>query len=142
MTSEAPRAGAIARTNDGVEVGVVIGILGDYIQLEDDADGRMWLPRDEVVFSDDEECELDFPLSDLSARVVPAPDAYEESEYLGDLSEDEREQRKIVLRQLAQQRAESYEDGEAVDTDGTVGEPVEEELDRMQSADGPGSQPR
>ena len=142
MNSEAPYTGAVARTSDGAEVGIVVAVLGDYIQVEDEDDGRMWLSREDIVRDGDQDSlELGFPMSDLNARLVTSPDDYDQSQYLRELDDEEREQRKVMLRQLAAQRAESAAAGEVVDADGRLGEPVEEELHRMREEDGGESPP-
>ena len=80
-------------------------------------------------------CDPDTPWQD--GREVPhlVGSAHEE---VGVLAEDMREQRAQVLAQTAEQRERLREDGiDMPQEDNTVGEPVEEELARMEREDAP-----
>lgn len=117
-------------TADDEALGSVEEILGDYFKVQRSDDPALWLPLDTVSETDDHAVHLSFRENAVIEHSVPAPpDRYRESHYLSShLTEDEEEQRMLMLRELAEQRGEAGSAAEG----GSVGMPVEEELARME----------
>ena len=124
-------------TADDEALGSVEEILGDYFKVRrEDDDPALWLPLAAVSQTDDRAVRLSFREGALIEHAVPAPpDRYAESRFLSsNLTEDEEEQRRLMLRQMAEQREEIRSDNfESADQGESVGIPVEEELARMES---------
>jgi len=131
--------GARVRTQDDRDVGAVDAVLGDYFKLGRGADQALWLPLANVQSVDGLDVVLDFRSDAMIEHRVPAPpDQYHESAYLrGELTEDEQEQREIMLAELAEQRREMSENEQVLSSpESTIGIPVEQELERMQAGQG------
>jgi hypothetical protein len=116
-------------TRDGHALGTVRRTLGDYFQVLSDDSRERWFPLATLVPGKDRPT-VDFEEADMLAASVPAPDDYDQSQYI---EEDERTpeqeaQRRMVLGELAEQRRELRSEDGLPAADRTVGEPVEKEL--------------
>lgn len=142
-TSDVPQVGSNVWSAGGDFLGTAEEVLGDYFRMRS-RDGReYWLPRTAVI-SADGRTTVDFEEDDLLTRTVPAPDAYEESQYLeAERRTDEQdEQREHVLRELSEQREALRDKGALPDAARTIGEPVEAELHEMEDAPAAGRAPQ
>jgi hypothetical protein len=127
-------AGTDVWSRDGELLGTVEQVLGDYFQLRPTEGGRQhWFPLASVE-TGGSRATVDFEHGDVLASSVPAPDAYEQSQYIeADERSDEQEaQREHLLHDLADQRQKLHSEGALPDADRTVGEPVEQELGEME----------
>jgi hypothetical protein len=124
-------------TRDGEFIGTVAQVLGDYFQLYSQERGRHWFALSSVE-ADGQRATVDFDAGDLLASTVPAPDAYEESQYIesDERTEEQDEQREQVLRDLAEQRREISSEGALPAAERTVGESVEQELREIEAGEG------
>ncbi|MGE3857820.1 MAG: DUF2171 domain-containing protein [Dehalococcoidia bacterium] len=119
-------------TADDEALGNVEEILGDYFKVQRSDEAALWLRLDTVSETDDQAAHVSFRENAVIEHSVPAPpDRYRESHYLSShLTEEEEEQRRLMLRELAEQRGE-HGDGSAAAGE-SVGISVEEELARME----------
>jgi hypothetical protein len=122
---------------DGEFLGVVRRELGDYFEIRAEGGRGHWFPKS-TLHSDGKRTSVDFALSDILSNSVPAPDDYQQSQYIDAeaRTDEEDEQREHVLRELAEQRQELHSGGALPDAEGTVGEPVEEELREIEGHSG------
>lgn len=138
-----PPLGVEVQTQDGKDLGRVQQVLGDYVRVGDEQEEH-WFPIDELGPIEDNALRTTFPGADILTHAVPAPDHTPESSQTESvLADTEREQREVMLRQTAEQRARLHsDDTEMPDERDTIGEPVEQELARMRSQDTPTSPSR
>ncbi|MCK9486460.1 MAG: hypothetical protein M0R73_07135 [Dehalococcoidia bacterium] len=133
-----PPVGVPVSTKDGKDLGRVREVLGDYVMVsggsaEDGAEH--WFLVDTLGPIRDNAIRTSFDSSDVHGHAVTPPDRYEEREYSGAMSAEQREQRASMLRRTAEQREQLRSDGVQMPDEGdTIGEPVEQELARMRDA--------
>lgn len=127
------KVGTGVRTSDGVELGLVKEISGDFIKVDAPLRADYWINADYVLGAGTEGVELAFAKGDLGAYKRDKPGLLDDEDPLSSeaavdvvIGEDEQiEQRIRMERQLVEQRLE------LPDTGGTIGEPVEAELERL-----------
>ncbi len=132
------------RTSDGAELGLVKEIAGDFIKVDAPLRADYWINAEYVLSGGAEGVELSFAKGDLGAYKRDKPGLVDDEDPLSSeaavdlvIDEDEQiEQRVRMERQLAEQRRDlphTHPDGKGAppDTGGTIGEPVEAELDRL-----------
>ncbi len=140
--------GCPVHTSDGVEIGLVKEISGDFVKIDAPLRADYWISADYVLNARAEGVELSFAKSDLAAYRRAKPDVLEGEDPLSSeatvdavMNEDEQmEQRVRMERELVEQRRDlphTHPEGEDAppDTGGTRGEPVEQELERLAADD-------
>lgn len=130
-------------TRDGERIGAVCEMTDVHLKVNAPLQRDYWLSLDYVAAATPEGVHLSFDKSDLGAYKQEGgePQLDEPSgQFAGGVilsEEEQREQRERMARELAEQRRElphshDSESG-APDTGGTIGEPVEVELERMET---------
>ncbi len=137
-----PMVGGLAETADGHQLGKVTEIRGDYFHVEAEKSAGHWFPLDVVSAAGSEQVILTFQNSDLQQHEVPVPpDEVDPAEGRAAILPAEEEQRASMLAELARQREQIHRDGIVMPDEGkTVGEPVEQELQRLTGDDAPVSE--
>jgi hypothetical protein len=112
--------------------GVIQQVLGDYFQLLDRDETSRWFPRARL-HRYGARFELDFARDEAASVSVPAPDAYEETQYIEPeaRTDEQQQQREQVLRDMARHRQELRSASTLLAAERTVGEPVEQELEEL-----------
>lgn len=126
--------GLEAETTDGQLLGIISEVDGDYVRVEADDAEAHWLRADAVDDPADGRVRLDFREDEFDSRVaaVPPGEIRRAPDDRGPLP-SELEQRKMMLADMAEDREKLREDGvDMPDERDTVGEPVEEELERLE----------
>ena len=124
-------------TSDQKELGIVGRTTSKQFEVNPADGSPYWLERQSVVSAEREEVVVGFPRRQLARRRVKSDDAdvsdgttLSEIDTEGAMSRDEKlDQRERMDRDLARQRARR---GDSPDEDRSYGEPVEEELARLE----------
>src|SRR5687768_1103613 len=84
-------------------LGIIVQVLGDYLRLRTDEGKEYWLPANAVRL-DQDRAVVEFRSGELLSFTVPAPDAYDESQYIETehRTDEEEKQRAQVLRELSE----------------------------------------
>lgn len=75
MADQTPSIGASAETQDGVRLGVIAEVVGDYLRINphDSDAASFWLEANDLAEVTEEVAQFDFPHDILDRRVVPVP---------------------------------------------------------------------
>ncbi len=138
-SATAPNPGARVVTLDGEELGKVAEVEGSYFKVDAPMRRDYWLGSDFIVQSSQENVSLSFAKVDLDAHKLNEPGLEATEDPMRDIARDSvilsdselLEQRARMERELAEQRKELPIHQSGGD-DGTVGEPVEVELERLE----------
>jgi hypothetical protein len=136
--SPAVQVGATIWTDDSKQLGIVSETLGDYMRIQPESGTSYWLPLACVEGGGGDRPTVEFRHGDLQSHIVTPPDNYEESVHIDPsiAAVDEEHQREAMLREIAEQRRRMEETGAATaEADRTIGEPVEQELQRLATED-------
>jgi len=133
MVLQDVKLGTRVRTSDGVELGLVKEISGDFLKVDAPLRADYWINADYVLGAGAEGVELTFAKGDLGAYKRDKPGLLDDEDPLSSEAavdvvmgeEEQMEQRIRMERQLAEQRSELPDMG------ATIGEPVEDELERL-----------
>ena len=120
---------------NGVPVGTVGTTVGSYVELRGgDQISSYWIRRSEFGEAKHEAISLGFASDEIGTRALTEPpEDLDESTETGALQNVQKDQRELMLEELAEQRAEMREEGRATDeADENVGVSVEEEIARHQ----------
>jgi|GEM_PF-5937793 len=115
----------------GDSVGTVGGTVGNYVELRGgNQTTSYWIRRDAFGESQHEGVLLGLTDEEFSEHALTEPpEDSRDSASIGVLEADADEQRELMLKELAEQRAEMREEGRATEeADDNVGVPVEQEL--------------
>lgn len=133
MVLQDVKLGTRVRTSDGVELGLVKEISGDFLKVDAPLRTDYWINADYVLGAGAEGVELTFAKGDLGAYKRDRPGLLDDEDPLSSEAavdvvmgeEEQMEQRIRMERQLAEQRRDLPAAG------ATIGEPVEAELERL-----------
>ena len=138
-------SGAEVYSSDGKRLGSVVELQPAHFKVDAPLQRDYWLSMAYVVSATADEVRLSFPASDAAVYKLSEPRADEDVEGApvdGEVilsEEEQREQRQRMARELAEQRQQLPHEHERGDAQGppstpggTVGEPVERELRRME----------
>ena len=132
---EALSPGLAVYDSNGDPVGTVGNTVGDYVELRGgDQTSSFWIRRSEFGEARHEAIALGFTSDEIGERALDGPpEDLDESTESGALQGIQKDQRELMLEELAEQRAEMREEGRATkEADENVGVRVEEELARRQ----------
>jgi hypothetical protein len=135
-----PREGASVTTSDGENVGRVSEISGSFFKVNAPLRRDFWLSLEYATLTLPEEVQLEFGKKELDDHKLAEPGLEPEEDPMRDiardsviLSEDEQlEQRARMERELAMQRKDLPIHQPGGDDSGTIGEPLESELARLE----------
>ena len=132
--------GAAIKTADGKKLGRVRQIEGAHFKVDAALQRDYWLSMAYVQSVAVDEVVMSFEASDSKAYRLTAPAPEEDivaAPIKGEVilsEEEQRETRESMARQLAEQRKHLAETSGAAAVAGTVGEPVEAEVERMEES--------
>jgi hypothetical protein len=142
LTASELRAGAPVFTQDGKHIGDVGDVYGGSFKVDARLQRDYWLDLTYVTHAADDAVTMSFEARELGAYKLNGPVEEQDEETLEHevllAPEEQRAQREQMTRELAEQRrglpnARPEGEAEPPDTRGTIGEPVEAELERMES---------
>lgn len=116
--------------SSGNSVGTVGSTVGNYVELRGgDQTTSYWIRRSAFGESQHEGILLGLTDEEFSEHALTEPPDSHDSTSIGVLEQDADEQRELMLKELAEQRAEMRDEGRATEeADDNVGIPVEQEL--------------
>jgi hypothetical protein len=143
----APVVGWNVYSLEGLPLGRIDDLRGGYMHIDVPRRRDYWLSLIDIVSTEGNAVTLGYPAEALDQHKFEEPpetDIYAARERVAEqilLGEDEqRAQRELIERELAEQRARLREQPRGA-PGGTVGEPVERELERMEGEDRAATQP-
>lgn len=123
--------GTSVTNSAGDSIGTVGNTIGNYVELRGgNQNTSYWIRRDAFGESQHESVLLGLSDEEFSEHALTEPpEDMRDSASIGVLEQDADEQRELMLKELAEQRAEMREEGRATEeADDNVGIPVEQEL--------------
>jgi hypothetical protein len=145
-----PKAGAAVMTKDGERVGKVSEISGNFFKVDAPMRRDFWLSVDYVGLCAPDRVHLEFEKKELDEHKLTEPGLEPEEDPMREMARDAviltdeelLEQRARMERELAEQRKDlPIHQQPGGDDSGTIGEPVESELARLEEELGVAGRP-